>query len=134
MLRRWDLASDKLVSLRTSQPLRGEIVHWALQQKLIASLTLDKATAYLWDSETGVPLGAITVACDKIVYISPEGHYHCPPGVEKELVYVAMTNSGEQITLTPDEFSKKYGWKNDPTKVSLKAEGRKPKAGEETRQ
>jgi len=63
------------------------------------------------------------------VVISPDGHYHGPPGVEKEFVYVVLTESGEQLTLTPDEFTKKYGWKNDPTKVGIgKSEVGQPKA------
>lgn len=51
--------------------------------------------------------------------ISPEGHYRGSPEVEKELVYVALTDAGEQITYTPEEFSKKYGWKNDPSQIRL---------------
>ena len=52
------------------------------------------------------------------------------PGVEKEFVYVVLTEQGEQLTLTPAEFTKKYGWKNDPAKVSLKAGSGKLKAEE----
>jgi hypothetical protein len=37
--------------------------------------------------------------------------------VEREFVYVVLTDSGEQVTLTPEEFAKKYAWKNDPSKV-----------------
>ena len=42
---------------------------------------------------------------------------------EEDLVYVALTDAGEQITLSPEEFEKKYGWKNDPAKAFIKAEG-----------
>jgi len=34
----------------------------------------------------------------------------------------SLTEQGERLTLTPAEFFKKYGWKNDPAKVNLKAE------------
>jgi len=37
------------------------------------------------------------------------------------------TNTGQE-TLTPDEFSTKYGWKNVPSKATLKMESRKPKS------
>ena len=37
----------------------------------------------------------------------------------------SLAEQGEQLTLAPEEFTKTYGWKNDPTKVSLKAESRK---------
>jgi hypothetical protein len=47
------------------------------------------------------------------------GHYAGPKNIEDHLVYVAQTESGEHITLTPVEFEKKYGWKNDPKKARL---------------
>ena len=51
--------------------------------------------------------------------IGPGGHYRGTEGVGKEFVYVVLTDSGEQLTLTPEEFEKQYGWKNDPAKVPL---------------
>jgi hypothetical protein len=30
-----------------------------------------------------------------------------------------VTESGEQLTLTPEEFAQKYGWKNDPNRVII---------------
>jgi len=80
----------------------------------------------------GLPDGRTltTLLClrdEQFALISPEGHYRGTPGVEKELVYVVQTDQGPE-TLTPEEFSKKYGWKNDPEKVSLKTEGGKGKA------
>jgi hypothetical protein len=48
--------------------------------------------------------------------VSPDGHYAGPPDMEKRIVYVIQTEQG-QDSLTPEELAKKYGWKNDPTKV-----------------
>ena len=48
--------------------------------------------------------------------LSPDGHYRGSPGVQKELVYVVQTDAGQE-TLTPAEFARKYGWKNDPKRV-----------------
>jgi WD40 repeat protein len=48
--------------------------------------------------------------------VSPEGHWRGPPGVESELRYIVLTDTGQQC-LTPEEFEKKYGWKNEPEKV-----------------
>jgi WD40 repeat protein len=56
------------------------------------------------------------LAHDRVVIVSPEGHYAGPAGVEKELVYVVQTETG-QDTLTPEEFSRKYHWKNDPAQA-----------------
>jgi hypothetical protein len=48
---------------------------------------------------------------------SPHGHYRGSPGLEKELVYIVRTHHGQE-TLTPEEFSQRYGWKNDPQKAA----------------
>jgi WD40 repeat protein len=50
--------------------------------------------------------------------VRPDGHYRGSPGVEKEIVYVVQTDAGQEV-LAPDEFAKKYGWKNDPESVRL---------------
>ena len=50
---------------------------------------------------------------------TPEGHYRAFGRFPDPFVYVAMTASGEQLTLSADEFYAKYGWKNDPAKVRL---------------
>lgn len=57
----------------------------------------------------------------RFAVISPDGHFRGLPDVEKELVYVVQTDAGQE-TLTPEEFSKRYGWKNDPEKVTLKTD------------
>jgi WD40 repeat protein len=56
----------------------------------------------------------------KGLLISPEGHYRGTPGIEEEIVYVAQTDQGQE-TLTPEEFARKYGWKNDPERVRIAA-------------
>jgi hypothetical protein len=48
----------------------------------------------------------------------PDGHYRGALGVEKGIVYVVQTEAGQEL-LDPDEFEKKYGWKNDPQRVRL---------------
>jgi WD40 repeat protein len=55
--------------------------------------------------------------------ISPQGHWRGSPGLEKELVYVVLCDDGRQLTLTPEEFATKYGWKNDPSKARVAASG-----------
>lgn len=54
----------------------------------------------------------------KGVIISSIGHYSGTPEVEKDLIYQALTVSGQSM-LTQEEFTEKYGWKNDPSKVKL---------------
>ena len=39
--------------------------------------------------------------------------------MSEDVVYVALTDDGRQITLRPDEFAAKYGWRNDTEKIRL---------------
>ena len=44
----------------------------------------------------------------------PTGHYRVAnPADADEIVYVIQTDKGQE-TLTPAEFAKRTGWKNDP--------------------
>ena len=53
--------------------------------------------------------------------VSPEGHWCGPAGVESDLRYLVLTDSGQEM-FTPQEFAKKYGWKNDPIKARSASE------------
>ena len=53
--------------------------------------------------------------------VSPEGHFRGSPDVEAKFVYVVQTEQAQE-TLTPEEFAKRYGWKNDPSLVRLAVE------------
>jgi WD40 repeat protein len=78
--------------------------------------------ARIWRTETGQPQGTIVLLRDDAwLTLAGSGHYHSSPGVERQLIYVVQTEAGQEI-LTPDEFSEKYGWKNDPEKVTLTGE------------
>ena len=48
-----------------------------------------------------------------------------------DVVYVALTDDGRQVTLRPAEFAAAYGWKNDPEKIRLSAAAapEKPRGG-----
>jgi hypothetical protein len=50
--------------------------------------------------------------------VAATGHSRASPGAERDLVYAAVTDQGQQ-TLTAEEFTEKYGWKNDPKRVRL---------------
>lgn len=72
------------------------------------------------ETQTGRTLRSLlSLGDDKFLALTPDGHYRGSPGIEDELVYVALTEDGVQLTLAPQEFSEKYGWKNDPEKVRL---------------
>ena len=56
---------------------------------------------------------------DHWLCLGPTGHYRGSPGVEDQIVYVAMLEDGSQRTYTPAEFAETFGWKNDPDKATL---------------
>jgi WD40 repeat protein len=73
----------------------------------------------IWDVQAAKSLGTIVMLTDNAwLTCAPEGHFRGSPRVERELVYVVQTEAGQE-TLTPAEFNKQYGWKNDPEKVKL---------------
>jgi serine/threonine protein kinase/WD40 repeat protein len=56
--------------------------------------------------------------------VSPEGHWRGTPDLEKELVYVVQTERGQE-TISPEEFAKKFGWRNDPSRAAPKVGGQR---------
>ncbi len=74
----------------------------------------------LWSATNGEPQGELLIlANDKALAVSAAGHYRGTPSdavVRRDIVYVVQTTDG-QLTLTPDEFEQRFGWKNDPTQV-----------------
>jgi len=111
----WDATSGKL--LRTIADDGGAV---SADGRLVASRGQSAIRIRQTDGQL---LRTILSLRDKqYAAISPEGHYRGSPDVEKEFVYVALTGSGEQVTLTPEEFSKRYGWKNDGSKVQSTTE------------
>ena len=39
--------------------------------------------------------------------------------MSEDVIYVALTDDGRQVTLRSAEFAAKCGWKNDPEKIRL---------------
>ena len=93
-------------------------VAWSPGSKLIASGDSD---VRLYEAATGRPIAVLVPLADKTgLSVSAAGHYRGTPpqAVARQLVYVVDTGRGQE-TLTPAEFEKKYGWKNDPEQVRL---------------
>jgi WD40 repeat protein/tRNA A-37 threonylcarbamoyl transferase component Bud32 len=83
----------------------------------VAAIRSAVATAEFIGLDSGEPLGTWLLT-DSNIMLSPDGHYRGPVGCERDIVYVVQTESGQE-TLTPGEFSKRFGWSNDPSKVVL---------------
>ena len=87
-------------------------------RRLLASVPGPNAIR-VWEVETGRPNGTLVqLRNDQRVVISPEGH-HDSPRLERELVYLVQRQDGGQETLEPEEFARRFGWKNDPERVRL---------------
>lgn len=72
----------------------------------------------LWDVQANQLRATFYSFLDnRYLTVSANGHYLGSPGIEDQIVYVAVMEDGRQEMFTPDEFAKKYGWKNDPAKV-----------------
>jgi hypothetical protein len=56
-----------------------------------------------------------------LLAVSADGHYRSTPvNIQGEIRYVIQTTRGQE-TLTAEECSKRFNWKNDPRKVRLRA-------------
>jgi serine/threonine protein kinase/WD40 repeat protein len=77
-------------------------------------------TVRLSEIATNRPCGIfMALPDDRYVSFSPDGHYRGSRRIERDLVYVVQLEDGRQETLAPDEFARRFGWKNDPEKVGL---------------
>jgi WD40 repeat protein len=119
-------ASVRLLDARTGRALRPLRAHpgdiqslcWSREGKVLMSAST--LMVRLWDPATGRPdLTIFTTGRSAGVAIRGEGHFRASgdfdPG--KGLVYVVVTPDGQE-TLSPADFSKRYGWENDPAKVA----------------
>ncbi|NUQ61628.1 MAG: protein kinase [Pirellulales bacterium] len=118
----WDLAKREVIQTVTLPGKNSADI--PMQCNLSPDLTraAEPVSGYLriWEIASKRILGAVVpLRDDDRLIVSADGHYHGTPKVERLLVYVVLTDSGEQLTLTPEEFAKRYGWKNDPQKVQL---------------
>ncbi|NUQ63568.1 MAG: PD40 domain-containing protein [Pirellulales bacterium] len=111
----WDIASRSNLSLQQRESwgyVRGARGPW-----MAVGLAADRLHFYHLAPNRLVL--SIALRGDDILCASPEGHYFTTMDAENDVVYVVLTDDGRQTTLTPEEFSKKYGWKNDPGKARL---------------
>ena len=80
-------------------------------------------TLRIHDTDTERKLGVLVPAMSDNQYlcVGPEGHYRGSRRIDEHIVYVAQHEDGSMVTYTPQEFSEKFGWKNDPTKARFAA-------------
>jgi WD40 repeat protein len=118
VLQQWDLELEMPVAEHRGHLVDSEHLAFSAHSDTVASAAPGSAV-HLWRGSTGNPIAALVFLDQDLLYLSPEGHYLTVPEVEEDLVYVVQTDDGQQLTLTPVEFSEQYGWKNDPSMVRL---------------
>ena len=96
---------------------------WLPDDRRLVTFTSRFTPYRIYDSLRDEWLGVLypRLSGEQYVCIGRGGHYRGSRKIDEHLVYVAMTEQGEQLTLTPDEFSRRFGWKNDPSKVRFAA-------------
>jgi hypothetical protein len=118
-LRWWEPQFNREVKRVTAHP-RAVPVWATLSPQLSAVATFIHGNGtFLWHAATGKPIAALMLLpYGEHLILSPEGHYQATEEIRKDLVYVLQTDHGQE-TLTPEEFSKRFGWQNDPAKVRV---------------
>ncbi len=112
-LRIWNLEAARPLAATFRGPRPGS---FSRDGRLLASPEVN--TVRLWETVTGQARGTIVLLRNnQYLTVSPAGHYRGTEGVQPRLIYVVQTDRGQE-TLTPEEFSEKYGWKNEPSKVT----------------
>ena len=94
-------------------------VAWSLPLHRLIAAQDDRIAIYDVPSGELLATQVIWWGPGKHLFLSPEGHMRCSPAMSEDVVYVALTDDGRQVTLRPAEFAAKYGWKNDPEKIRL---------------
>jgi WD40 repeat protein len=130
-VRIWDAASGEQVGALPGHYVDVDAVAWSPDGKSIASGD-PQGNVRLWNATTQTEthsidgLGFFATANQDAriplrenlgLVVSPDGHYRCPPWLERELLYVVQTDQGQE-TLTPAVFQERYGWKNEPVLAS----------------
>lgn len=114
----WDPATGKVITGFRSHTAPVEQVAWLHDGKTVLSSSTD-GTVHFWEALTGRQVSAVLhLLNDGLLLVGVNGFYAGSPQVERLLVYVVQTEQGQE-TLTPNAFEKKYGWKNDPSRVRL---------------
>ena len=123
--RTWNVDSGTLAQTLAGHGGPVEAVSWAPNGKILACgstnyWAIDQIR--VWDAPAGRLLAGLTALSHANgLAINSAGHVRATPEAFREIVYVVMTDHGQE-TLTPEQFGEKYGCKNDPARVRLTAE------------
>jgi WD40 repeat protein/serine/threonine protein kinase len=118
----WDVGSGRFIRSVAAPEGAGR---FSPDGRLLASLH-SPGGVRVWETETGAPRATLVYLRpekpDLWLAVAPTGHYRAavPRMVEREIAFVAHTGQGMEM-LSPEEFSQRFGWKNDPEQVRIRA-------------
>jgi len=112
----WDVRASKAVF---NLPTIGGVQHvlWAANGALLVAGSSDR-TVRFWDSASGQPCGALLAENDYVAVLSPDGSCRVDADRKPDLIIVAQTHEGQQ-TMTPKDFTTRFGWKNNLARAKL---------------
>jgi WD40 repeat protein len=105
----WDVEAGKSIqSLPAIAPV--QYVTWGSNGATLVSGNSER-TVRFWDAATGMPRGVLLEEKDSMAMISPDGNWRWDPERKPDLVFVVQIGD-TQLTVTPDEFSERFGGKS----------------------
>ncbi len=127
----WDVTSKEPV-IRTlhERPFTAKPFNIALSpdRRYIAAATDSRVSIWDWRGSRQVATIVPTPsASPQPIIISPDGHFQVSDSSSPPLIAVLGTSSG-QSWMPLEEFSRRYGWTNDPERVWSALEGDTPEA------
>lgn len=113
----WDVRNtDKpLQNLRAMAPV--DYVAWASNGAILVSGNTDR-TVRFWDAGSGQLRGVLLAENDYLAIITADGNWRVDADKKPDLIFVVQTPAG-QLTMTPEQFASRFGWKNNPTRIKL---------------
>lgn len=96
-----------------------EYVSFSKDGSLVVAGAAGRA-AFVWRRVEGQLKGAIIDQGNHVLLLNADGNYRQDPSARPDIVFVAQTRTG-QLTLSPAEFSSRYGWTNHPDAVKFSA-------------
>jgi WD40 repeat protein len=112
----WDVRANKAVqNLRAMAPV--VYVTWAANGAVLVAGNNDR-TVRFWDAANGQLRGVLLAEHDALVMISADGNWRADSDKRPDLLAIVQTPTG-QLTLPPDQFASRFGWKNNPNRIKL---------------
>ena len=112
---------DRDGTLRPIEVQLGWQYQWQRDSRRFLAVEFPHACVTGYDAAAHRRMGRLVpwIADQHWVCIGPTGHYCGSEGIEAHLRYIAQLDDGSIRTYTHAEFTKEFGWKNDPERATL---------------